>query len=166
MEARNKLQLCILVYGILLISIIIVINLFQTKSTYFRWGVPNKEEEPLIIISVKIDNYYKYICLLFLITIIRVIKVIVTEIANPIITFNIYKKKKKNINEFSKNELQFYGNMLYLIDNLRYVFTLMITIAQIDLALYSVLVGEITSIFTIRMLLNMKSFNDNYLEMI
>ena len=49
MEARNKLQLCILVYGILLISIIIIINLFQTKSTYFRWGVPNKEEEPLII---------------------------------------------------------------------------------------------------------------------
>lgn len=166
MEARNKLQFCILVYGILLISIIIIINLFQTKSTYFRWGVPNNEEEPLIIISVKIDNYYKYICLLFFITIIRVIKVIVTEIADPIITFNIYNPDKKNINEFSKNELQFYGNMLYLIDNLRYVFTLMITISQIDLAVYGVLVGEITSIFTIRMLLNMKSFNSNYLEMI
>ena len=166
MEVKKKLQLCILVYSILLILIVIVINFFQTKSTYFRWGVPNKDEEPLIIISVNIDNYYKYCCLLFLITIIRIIKVGVTEIADPIITFNIYNPDKKNIEDFGKNELQFYGNMLYLIDNLRYVFTLMITISQIDLAIYGVLVGEITSIFTIRMLLNEKTFNNNYLEMI
>tara|TARA_B100000674_G_C37682184_1_gene842047 strand:- start:350 stop:850 length:501 start_codon:yes stop_codon:yes gene_type:complete len=166
MEVKKKLQLCILVYSILLILIVIVINFFQTKSTYFRWGVPNKDEEPLIIISVNIDNYYKYFSLLFLITIIRIIKVGVNEIANPIITFNIYNPDKKNIEDFGKNELQFYGNMLYLIDNLRYVFTLMITISQIDLAIYGVLVGEITSIFTIRMLLNEKTFNNNYLEMI
>ena len=166
MEVKKKLQLCILVYGILLILIVIIINFFQTKSTYFRWGVPNKDEEPLIIISVNIDNYYKYFSLLFLITIIRIIKVGVTEIADPIITFNIYNPDKKNIEDFGKNELQFYGNMLYLIDNLRYVLTLMITISQIDLAIYGVLVGEITSIFTIRMLLNEKTFNNNYLEMI
>jgi len=166
MEVKKKLQLCILVYGILLILIVIIINFFQTKSTYFRWGVPKKDEEPLIIISVNIDNYYKYFSLLFLITIIRIIKVGVTEIADPIITFNIYNPDKKNIEDFGKNELQFYGNMLYLIDNLRYVFTLMITISQIDLAVYGVLVGEITSIFTIRMLLNEKTFNNNYLEMI
>ena len=56
--------------------------------------------------------------------------------------------------------------MLYLIDNIRYVFTLMITISQIDLALYSVLVGEITSIFTIRMLLNEKTFiNTEYKDL-
>ena len=166
MEVKKKLQLCILVYGILLILIVIIINFFQTKSTYFRWGVPNKDEEPLIIISVNIDNYYKYFSLLFLITIIRIIKVGVNEIADPIITFNIYNPDKKNIEDFGKNELQFYGNMLYLIDNLRYVLTLMITISQIDLAIYGVLVGEITSIFTIRMLLNEKTFNNNYLEMI
>ena len=75
MEVKKKLQLCILVYGILLILIVIIINFFETKSTYFRWGVPNKDEEPLIIISVNIDNYYKYFSLLFLITIIRIIKV-------------------------------------------------------------------------------------------
>jgi hypothetical protein len=168
MEVRKKLQLCILIYSILLILIVIIINYFETTkdTTYFRWGVPKENEKPLIIISVNIDNYYKYFSLLFLITIIRVIKVGVTEIADPIITFNIYNPDKKNIEDFGKNELQFYGNMLYLIDNLRYVLTLMITISQIDLAIYGVLVGEITSIFTIRMLLNEKTFNSNYLEMI
>lgn len=156
----------VVIYSILLILIIIIINFFQTKNKYFRWRVPNNNDEPLIIISVKIDNYYKYFCLLFMITIIRIIKVGVTEIADPILTFNIYNPDKKNIEDFGKNELQFYGNMLYLIDNIRYVFTLMITISQIDLAIYGVLVGEITSIFTIRMLLNEKTFNNNYLEMI
>ena len=38
----------------------------------------------------------------------------------------------------------------------------MITITQIDLALFSVLVGDITTLFTIRMLLNEKTFNKNY----
>ena len=166
MNSRNKLQLCILIYGILLIGIVSIISIYKTHGEYFRWGIPNKNEEPLIIISVNIDNYYKYFSLLLMITIIRIIKVGVTEIADPILTFNIYNPDKKNIEEFGKNELQFYGNMLYLIDNLRYVFTLMITITQIDLALYSVLVGEITSLFTIRMLLNEKTFNNNYLEMI
>ena len=41
----------------------------------------------------------------------------------------------------------------------------MITITQIDLALFSVLVGEITSLFTIRMLLNEKTFNKNYINL-
>ena len=54
--------------------------------------------------------------------------------------------------------------MLYLIDNLRYVFTLMITIAQIDLAIFSVIIGEITSFFTIRKLLNEKTFIPEYEE--
>lgn len=43
----------------------------------------------------------------------------------------------------------------------------MITITQIDLALFSVLVGEITTLFTIRMLLNEKTFdNIDYSELI
>ena len=40
----------------------------------------------------------------------------------------------------------------------------MITIAQIDLAIFSVIIGEITSFFTIRMLLNEKTFIPEYEE--
>ena len=160
MNSRHKLQICILTYSILLFLIVIIISCFQTKTKYFRWGVPDETDIPLIIISIKIDNYYKYSCLLFIITLIRIIKVSISEIAEPIITFNIYNPDKTHINDFTKNELQIYSNTLYLIDNLRHVFTLMITITQIDLALYSVIVGEITSVFMIRMLLNEKTFNE------
>ena len=167
MNNKNKLKLCSIIYFIALLLIIIVVFHFQTYDKYFRWGIPNNNEEPLVVLSIKINNYYKYIGVLCLITIIRIIKVGVKEISSPILSFTIYNPDKKNITDFSKNELQFYASFLNLIDNIRYVFTLMITITQIDLALFSVLIGEITSLFTIRMLLNEKTFdNIDYSELI
>jgi hypothetical protein len=99
-----------------------------------------------------------------MITLIRIVKVGVAELTDPILSFTIYNPDKKNIPDFTKNELQFYANYIYLIGSLRYVFTLMITIAQIDLAIFSVIIGEITSFFTIRKLLNEKTFIPEYEE--
>tara|TARA_Y100000741_G_scaffold281829_1_gene221619 strand:- start:3075 stop:3587 length:513 start_codon:yes stop_codon:yes gene_type:complete len=165
MENRNKLKWCSIIYFIFLSIIIIIVFCFQSYDKYFRYGVPDEGQEPLVVLSVKIDNYYKYMCVLGLIAGIRIIKVTVSEITDPILSFTIYNPDKKNIVDFTKNELQFYANFLYLIGSIRYVFTLMITITQIDLALFSVLVGEITSLFTIRMLLNEKTFNKNYINL-
>ena len=167
MDNRSKLKWSCIIYSIFLSIIITIVFCFQSYDKYFRWGVPDADHEPLVVLSVKIDNYYKYACVLALITGIRIIKVGVSEITEPILSFSIYNPDKKNIADFTKNELQFYANFLYLIDNIRYVFTLMITITQIDLALFSVLIGEITSLFTIRMLLNEKTFdNIDYSELI
>ena len=79
----------------------------------------------------------------------------------PVVGFNIYNPDKKVITEFTKNELQFFGNMMFLTSSLRYIFEVMITITQIDIAIYSVIISEITTIFTIRMLLNEKRFTNN-----
>jgi len=167
MDNRSKLKWSCIIYSIFLSIIITIVFCFQSYDKYFRWGVHDADHEPLVVLSVKIDNYYKYACVLALITGIRIIKVGVSEITEPILSFSIYNPDKKNIADFTKNELQFYANFLYLIDNIRYVFTLMITITQIDLALFSVLIGEITSLFTIRMLLNEKTFdNIDYSELI
>ena len=50
---------------------------------------------------------------------------------------------------------------MYLIDSIRNVFMIMLTISQIDIALWGVLISEFTSIFTIRYLLNEKKFLKN-----
>ena len=76
----------------------------------------------------------------------------------PVLGFSIYNPDKKVITEFSKNELQFYACSMYLISNLRYIFEIMLTISQIDIAIYSVIISELTGIITIRMLLNEKEF--------
>ena len=72
-----------------------------------------------------------------------------TEINQPL---------EKVITEFRKNELQFYACGMYLISNLRYIIEIMLTISQIDIAIYSVIVSELAGIFTIRLLLNEKLF--------
>lgn len=77
----------------------------------------------------------------------------------PIIGFNIYNPDKKVITEFTKNELQFYGNAMFLIKSIiSKVFLVIIAITQIDVALVSVLFSEFISLFTIRMLLDEKTF--------
>uniref|UniRef100_A0A6C0JF41 Uncharacterized protein n=1 Tax=viral metagenome TaxID=1070528 RepID=A0A6C0JF41_9ZZZZ len=132
----------------------------NNQSKYFRTGW----HDDLILISVPINSFARYfITCLFLIAI-EISDVIIGEIAHPIIGFNIYNPDKKIITDFTKNELQLYGNTMYIIEALKRILMIVISITQIDFALYRVLFGNIASIFTIRMILNEKSYtlsNDN-----
>jgi hypothetical protein len=47
---------------------------------------------------------------------------------------------------------------MFLINNIRYIFTILISVTQIDIALFSVLVEQVIVIITIKMLLNEKKF--------
>jgi hypothetical protein len=85
-----------------------------------------------------------------------------------ILGFSIYNPDKKIITEFTKNELQFYANSMFIISGIRDVFTVLLSISQIDLAIYNVLTSEIASLITIRLLLNEKQFisiNNENIEM-
>jgi hypothetical protein len=74
---------------------------------------------------------------------------------------NVYNPDKKEITEFSKSQLYFYANSMFLINNIRYIFTILISVTQIDIALFSVLVEQLIVIITIKMLLNEKKFMNN-----
>ena len=76
----------------------------------------------------------------------------------PKISYPIYNPDQKKIYGFTKNELQIYGNILYLIEATKEIILVLITVTQIDIAMISMLFGEITSIVTIRLLLNDKEF--------
>ena len=155
MNVNNKLRICIFANALLLSGIIVIIALCGSKeSKYWRFG-PN---EDLVLINVHINTWNKYYYLLGVITFIKITQVIIGEIAHPIIGFNIYNPDKKNITHFTKFELQLYGNIMYFIDSVRSVLMIMLSITQIDIALFGTIICEITSIFTIRMLLNEKIF--------
>ena len=157
MKAITKLKYCVTGAILLLVVIVILITHYQHESKYFRFGPSND----LIVISVNINTNSRYLILLLIISLVKITKVVVEEIGMPVIGFNIYNPDKKVITEFTKNELQFYGNTMYLTSSLRYIFEVMITITQIDIAIYSVIISEITTIFTIRLLLNEKRFSKN-----
>ena len=151
----GKLRACILANMILLVLITIPICLLENgTSSYFRWGW----SDDLVLISVPINTKTRYIFVCIYIFFIKAFGVLIGEIANPILGFNIYNPDKKVITEFTKNELQLYGNLMWLINGFKNLMLIMVSITQIDLALVGMLSGEIMSIFTIRLLLNEKEF--------
>jgi hypothetical protein len=56
-------------------------------------------------------------------------------------------------------ELQIYGNLMFLINNLRYIIQVLVTITQIDIVIFAVLMAQITGIITVRFLINEKTFS-------
>ena len=154
-NVNRKLKICLLGNFLLLMFVLGLVVIFRDdKSKYLRWG----PQDDLIIISVAINDYTRYGMLLFCIMVINISDVLIQEIAMPILGFNIYNPDKKEITEFSKNELQFYGNAMYLINAIKAILLILVNISQIDIALWGVLVSETASLFTIRMLLNEKTF--------
>jgi len=146
---------CIWANLCLLVMIAIPIVLMDNgTSTYFRWGWSDN----LVLISIPINTKLRYVSACVYIVLIKASGVLIGEIANPILGFNIYNPDKKVITEFSKRELQLYGNTLWFIDGFKSLMLIMVSITQIDLALVGMLSSEIMSIFTIRMLLNEKHF--------
>ena len=161
LSLNRKMQICILVNFVLLMVISLTVScLASDNAPYFRFGW----SETLILVSVPINTRRRYIVANLVISLVQIADVFVNEIANPILGFNIYNPDKKHINEFTKNELQLYGNLLFGINGIKGVFLVLVSITQIDIALISLFAAEFTSIVTIRMLLNGKTFGPKKVE--
>ena len=155
MIPKTKLKIALATNFVLLFFIVLTMFKFATDSPYFRVG----PHEDLILISVKINTYSKYYILLTFISVIEFTAVMIEDLGLPILSFNIYNPDKHIITDFTKNELQIYGNLMFLINNLRYIFQILVTITQIDIAIFKVFAAQLTGVITIRFLLNEKKYN-------
>lgn len=151
---RGKLTWCLIGNAVTLIAVIAAVTIFDESGSYMSFG-PN---EGLIVVSVKINTVYKYTWLLIFMSAINIVQVISEEIGTPILSFNVYNPNEKHIVGFGKLELNVLANSMYLISGVRRIFMTLITISQIDIAIASILVKEISSFFVIRSLLNAKTF--------
>lgn len=82
----------------LLMVVVPIFLLDNGESQYFRYGW----HDDFVLVSVPINNKYRYIGAVFFVVITRVGEVFIGEIANPVIGFNIYNPDKKIITEFTK----------------------------------------------------------------
>ena len=128
--------MCILGYFASLLLVIFSVLLMDTNGSYWRFG-PNDD---LIIISVLIDDYTKYVCLIWIIAIINVMKVVSQEIGMSILSFNVYNPDKKHINDFGKIELHVMSSAMFMISSVREMFMVLVNIFQLDIALWNVLI--------------------------
>ncbi len=161
----SKLRLCVIGNISILIFVFILAIIFKDNSKYWNIG-PNND---LYIVSIKVDSTIKYILLLIVIFIVNSCKTIIDSIGFSITNFNTYNPDKKVITEFTRNELQMSTNLMSLTRNIREIFLMMATISQVDIAIYSVLVIELSNIYTVRMILSNKKFskkNESYFELI
>ena len=157
MTPLEKIRICLCLNVLLLIFISSCIIIFASDSKYFRFGPSNN----FILISVKINTTFRYIFLLCLIACNNCIKVLISELGEPILVFNVYNPDKKFITDFTKYQLLFYANSMFFISNTRRVFELMISITQIDLALFSIIIEQLVSIGTVYFLVNEKKFQNS-----
>jgi len=165
------LQVCIGLNAILLIFLFFMIinfgednndndnnntnsTIISTKDNFMKLG----PHQSLVILGVVINNWYRYLVLQFIILCFQVTDTIINEFASPILGFNIYNPDKKVITEFTKFELQFYCQSMWFINNLKSALMLLVSISQIDIAISKVVYNELASIYTIRALINKKTF--------
>jgi hypothetical protein len=134
--------------------VVLPVCFLSGTGQYFRFG----PSDDLVLINLQINTFAKYTLVLACIAAINVIKVLSEEIGGPILGFNIYNPDKKSITDFTKCELQIYGNSMFLLSGVRNIFITLITVTQFDIALWSLLISEGASMFTIRILLNEKTF--------
>jgi hypothetical protein len=152
---KQRLKICIIGQLLVLIAVIIpTVLLANENSSYYRFG-PN---EDLIIISVKINTWFRYGILMVYILIFRICKVFIGELGMPILTFNIYNPNQKTIEGFTRNELQILANIMFTLTAISYAITIQLVIIQIDIAVLSAVFSELAAIPTIYILLKDKEF--------
>lgn len=150
-----QIRKCLLGQFVLLVVVMYVGFTVTGTGSYLRGFGPATD---LQYMGVVIDTWSKYVLLCLFLSLVQIITVLIEEIANPILGFSVYNPDKKVITEFYKVELQIYAQSLWLMGSLRSVFFTMATITRFDIAVIRIITGEVTSIFTERMLLNKKTF--------
>ena len=157
MTPLKKVQVC-LGLNVALLSIIIssVISLGK-KSKYFRMGW----SDDFVLVGVRIDTELKYMMLVCLIAVMNAIKVIVSELGEPVLIFNVYNPDKKIVTDFTRVELLLYANLFFFVSNTRRVFDVLITVTQFDVALISIVIEQLISMGTVYLLVREKRFDSH-----
>jgi len=153
MRIATRTKVCLLVNFLGLIGIIAFILATSDLDILFRFG-PSSD---LLIMSIKIDTWGKYIGLVVVICIIKVLEVGVNDIGSPNLGFSIYDPTETVVYGFERSELQILANCMWLVNSLGYIFKTMIIVSRTDVALISVISGEIASAATIYYLLGKKT---------
>lgn len=152
---NHKVWFCLLGNIITMILVLTIVCIFRDdESKYFRFG----PQPDLIVISIRIDTWNKWLLLNFFIGLVKGCDVLVNELGSPILGFRVYNPDKLEIDDFTKNELNFLANAMWFTNGFRTILMSVITITQIDIAFSGMIISELVSIGTVRHLLNGKKF--------
>jgi hypothetical protein len=154
----NRLAMCLLAKFMLFFMVVIgIAALYDGAGTYVAIG----PSDNLVLISVYVNTAPRYLMLQAFLICYEFIRVVTNDVANPIIGWTIFNPDKKRVRGISRNKLQLFANLLWLLDRMMAVFEILVTLTQIDIALLRGVYSELVSIVTIRWLLNEKVFDED-----
>jgi hypothetical protein len=150
---------CMFILNITLLFILVIIFIIafknETEDSYIRFG-PSKS---LNIMSFYIDTWNKWFITVFMLSVIEIADVFISETAINKIYNDIYNTEVLYITNFSnETQLQVYSQLMYGINSLRYILTVKISVTQVDFAIINVLVSRLVSIKTIHENVKHKNF--------
>lgn len=136
---------------------VIVLTVFVSVGTalngtdsYIRFG-PGTDEYPLNVLSVNIDTWLKWGITVFILVLLALSDVIISQTAMIDLYNNIYNSAHKEVTDFATPaQLQVYAQFMYLMNSFRYILSVKINITQIDLALITSIASQLTTIPVIR----------------
>ena len=152
------LKLCVSINLFFLTIFILSFFIFNNgTSNYFRIGW----SDDFLFVSMYIDTPQKYFTLCFFIMTLNISEIFLNDVAYPIINFSTYNPYKTEIHDFTRNELEFYSNIIYFVQGTKKLLQIATTVSQIDLAFLTLISSQISIFFVIRYLLNKKNFIQN-----
>jgi len=152
MRVLHRTAICAIVNTISLVGFLLFMFAFGEHSSLLKFG----PTEDLVVLNVKINTWQKYILILIVSSISRVLDVIVNDIGSPNLGFSIYNPTTTIVYGFTRNQLQVLANWMWLINGLKTIADTLILISRFDIAMSSVVISQIASIFVIRYLLSKK----------
>lgn len=156
-EARHQRRVLVwsnIGSGLVTGLVIVCVCVFANDTGWMQFG----PHAGLSVAGVAINTWARYALACLLVVTLRIVETLINEFSIPIVAFNIYNPDKRHVVGFSRAEMQLWGNSLFLCGALRQMFTVVIAVSQVDLALAQVLAGECTTFVTIRVLLRRKQF--------
>ena len=149
----RRAWLCFFANAVTLLTFIVLVSVFGTGE-YVKFG----PSEDLKLIGIKIDTWYKWGVSVALICVISIVDCITVEFGMPFISFRIYSPDVKEIKDIKPVELQILANGMYFCSSMKRALYTLAIVTQLDYAVFRVLASEITSIYTIRVLIKEKKF--------
>lgn len=153
MKIKKKTALCVFFNILGLVALLVFVFGEAPSQSILQFG-PSPD---LTVLQVRIDTWRKYTYLILANCLSRSLDVLVNDIGSPNLGFSIYDPTKTRVFGFEKWELQVLAQLMWLTNQLINIFRLMVTVSRFDIALLATLSSEVTSVITIRYLLNNKS---------
>jgi hypothetical protein len=110
----------------------------------------------LLVGRVVIDTWTRYCVLVILVCLFRSLSVVINDIGMPNLGFSIYDPTTEVVYGFERGELQLLANGMFMVTSLSNVFSVLVTVSRLDVAIISVLASELASAASIYYLLGKK----------